>query len=86
MQPGLEDAANDRQVQFAGAEQQPGEKVEACVPAEVTHSGGVALAHLDQPGGRYPLERLANGGPGHTEEFGEPALARQRLPRAASRR
>ena len=40
------------EVEFAGAQQQPGEKVEACVPAEVAHRGRIALAHLDQACGR----------------------------------
>ena len=52
VQAGLQDAADDRQVEFAGAQQQPGEQVEAGVPAEVAHRGRVALAHLDQAGRR----------------------------------
>ena len=79
MQPGFEDAANDGEVEFAGADQQPGEQVQSRVPAEVTHGRGVALADLDQTRVAEPLERLADGGAGHAEHLGEPPLAGQRL-------
>ena len=79
MQARLEDAAHDRQVEFAGADEQAGEQIESGVAAEVAHGRGVALTHLDQAGGGQPLERLADRGAGHAEHLGEPALAGQRL-------
>ena len=79
VQAGLQDAAHDRDVEFAGAQQQPGEQVQSGVAAEVAHRGGVALAHLDQARGGDPLERLAHGRPRHPEHLGEATLAGQRL-------
>ena len=79
VKPGFEDAAHDRQVELAGADEQAGEQVESGVAAEVAHGGGVALTHLDQTGRGEPLERLAHRRAGDSEHLGEPALAGQRL-------
>ena len=79
MQAGLEDASDDGEVEFPGAEQQLGEQIKAGVPAEVPHRGRIALAHLDQAGGRDTLERLAHRRAGYPEHLGEAALAGQRL-------
>ena len=80
MQPGLQDAADNREIEFAGAQQQPGEQIEAGVPAEVAHGGGIALAHLDQAGAPIRVECLTHGWAGHAEHLGEASLAGQRLP------
>ncbi len=78
-QPGFEHAADDRHVELAVAKQQPGQQVQAGVPPEITHGGDITLAHLDQTGRRQPLERLADGRPGHPEHLRHPALAGQRF-------
>jgi hypothetical protein len=51
VQPSLEDAADNREVELACAHQQQGKEVEAGVLTEITHCGRIALAHLDQTGG-----------------------------------
>ena len=51
------------------------------MPTEVTHRGRVALAHVDQSGGRNALERLAHGRTGYPEHLGEAAFAGQCLTR-----
>ena len=59
--------------------QQAGEQVEAAVPPEVADRRRAAVAHVEQPGLRHPLQGLADGGPGDAEHLGEAALAGQRL-------
>ena len=81
-EPRLDDAACDVGVELAVAHEQPGEQVQAGVPLEVPHGGGAAVADLDQPGRRHPLQRFAYGGPGDAEQLGQLALARQRVARA----
>ncbi len=80
MKPGFEDAAHDREVELACADEQAGEQVESGVAAEVAHGGGVALTHFHQAGRGEPLERFAHRRAGDSEHLGEAALARQRLP------
>ena len=78
-QPRLEDAAGDGQVEVAAAYEQARQQVEPGGALEVADRGGAALADLDQPGLRHPLERLADGRAGDAEHLGEPALAGQGL-------
>ena len=77
-QPGLEDAAENGDVEFAIAKHQPGQQVQAGVPPEIAHGGDAAMAHLDQTGRRQPLKRLADSGPGYPENVCQAALAGQR--------
>ncbi|WP_278257837.1 hypothetical protein [Nocardioides convexus] len=84
--PDLDDAAGDGGVEPSAADEQPRQQVQTRGPAEVADRGRTAVAHLDQPGLRDPLQRLPDGGPGDAEHLRQPALAGQRLAGGESRR
>nr|WP_298517076.1 hypothetical protein [uncultured Nocardioides sp.] len=81
-QPRLEDAARHLGVELALAHQEARQQVESGVPLEVAHGRGPAVPHLDQAGGRHPLQRLSDRRPRDPEHLGQSAFAGQGLPGA----
>ena len=79
VQAGLEDAAYDREVEFARADEQARQEVEPGMAPEVADGGGITLTHLDQAGRGQPLERFPDRGARHPEHLGKSTLTGQRL-------